>query len=135
VRDPASGAETILLYSVRPALGGKWYIGAGQVPSTAMEIHDLWGKDPVSGELVRSIFDSTGTYGTVRSHGWTAATLVLEGEAQTPTGRVLVRETITRISDDEFGAVWEALLDGKWTTYSVETLTRLHPGDNNGSDG
>jgi hypothetical protein len=125
VTDPSSGKELDFRYSVRPAVGGKWHLGVGEVPSIGLHVHDLWGKDPVSGEIVRSIFDSAGTYGTVRSKGWAGATLVLEGDAQTSQGRMQVRETITRVSADEFGAVWEALVEGKWMPYSVEKLTRV----------
>jgi hypothetical protein len=51
-------------------------------------------------------------------------TLVLEGSTTSNRGPVVVRETITRLSSTEFQAVWEALLDGVWTTYSVERVTR-----------
>lgn len=67
------------------------------------------------------MFDSSGTFGTVRSKGWEGERLELEGEA---TSALRVRETITRVGPDELHATWEALLDGTWTAYSVERLRR-----------
>lgn len=123
VKDPASGKHLEMSYSIEPVLGGAWYAGTGRAGE--LEIHDLWGKDPVTGEIVRSIFDSNGTYGTVRSRGWGAETLIFEGEAATPGGKAAVRETITRVGPDQFNAVWEELRDGAWTAYSVEVLKRV----------
>jgi hypothetical protein len=63
--------------------------------------------------------------GTVRSRGWQGDTLVLEGVARQKPAPVHVRETIRRESDAAFTATWEAEVDGKWVTYSVEQLRRL----------
>lgn len=122
--NPSTGKRFELDYRVEPALRGRWYIGTGHAPALDLEIHDLWGKDPVSGEIVRMIFDSQQTVGTVRSLGWTGDELVLEGEAATRAGLLIVRETITRRGPDELHAVWEARIGQTWTTYSVETLRR-----------
>ena len=78
----------------------------------------------MTGELVRTIFDSAGTTGTVRSQGWTGDVLVLEGDAATTSGVMRVRETITRTGPDEFAAVWQAKAGDTWSAYSVETLRR-----------
>ena len=85
-------------------------------------------KDPSTGKtftlVVRTIFDSAKTFGTVRSKGWQGDTLVLEGDAVSAQGRVTVRETIQRKGPDEFHAVWEAKTGDTWSAYSVETLRR-----------
>lgn len=125
LEDPGTGKKLELLYTVEPGVGGRWYVGNGTIASEGLEIHDLWGRDPVSGEIVRSIFDSTGVFGVVRSKGWLGDKLVLEGEASSAQGKVQVRETITRAGPDAFQAVWEAQLDGTWTAYSVEQLERV----------
>jgi hypothetical protein len=123
-KNPTNGKTFTLEYTVQPALHGRWYIGTGHAPALDLEIHDLWGKDPVTGEIVRTIFDSAQTFGTVRSSGWRGDVLVLQGEAATTQGRVTVRETITRKSGDEFHAVWEARDGETWSAYSIETLRR-----------
>jgi hypothetical protein len=123
-KNPSNGKTFALEYSVEPALHGRWYVGTGHAAALDLEIHDLWGKDAVTGEIVRTIFDSAQTFGTVRSRGWQADVLVLEGDASTAEGRVTVRETITRKGPDEFHAVWEARVGDTWSAYSVETLRR-----------
>jgi hypothetical protein len=125
-KNPQNGTAFQLEYRVEPHLQGRWYVGTGHAPSLGLEIHDLWGKDPVTGEIVRTLFDSQSTFGTVRSKGWTGDTLVLEGDAMTVQGKATVRETITRKSADEFHAIWEAKDGETWSTYSVETLRRQH---------
>ena len=122
--DPSNGSELRVRYTVRPAVGGKWYLGAARGISTPDESHDVWGKDPLSKEIVRTIFDASGVYAVVRSKGWSGDTLILEGEGWTAQGPIKVRETIVRVSRDEFKAVWEALRDGKWVPYSDEKVTR-----------
>jgi hypothetical protein len=124
VKNPANGKIFTLEYSVEPALKGHWYIGTGKAPALELEIHDLWGKDAVTGEIVRTIFDSAQTFGTVRSAGWRGDELVLEGDAASTQGRVTVRETITRKGPDEFHAVWEMRVGEQWSAYSIETLRR-----------
>jgi hypothetical protein len=111
-------------YRITPTLRGQWYAGTGVAPAMDMEIHDLWGFDPVTGEIVRTLFDSQQTYGSVRSPGWIGDTLVLEGMMNARSGTRHVRETITRIGPDAFDAVWEVKLDGKWVRYAVEKLHR-----------
>jgi hypothetical protein len=61
---PGTGERFELIYAVEPILGGRWYRGAGVAAALGLEIADLWGGDPVRGELVRIITDSSGTLGT-----------------------------------------------------------------------
>lgn len=89
-----------------------------------VKVHDLWGHDPVTGEVLRVIFDSQGTFGMVRSNGWRGEVLVFEGEARGREGAVPVRETITRLGPSQFKAVWEARSETGWAPYSIEHLER-----------
>ena len=122
--DPGTGSTFTMPYRVEPVLGGNRLSGSATAPDLGLEIRDLWGRDPATGEIVRTIFQSNGNYGTVRSPGWDGDVLRLEGEVSSKDGLVRVRETITRVAPSEFRAVWEALLDGKWTVYSIERVTR-----------
>jgi hypothetical protein len=124
VEDPRSGTRATLSYTVEPTLSGAWLEGRGHSPELQLWVRDFWGRDPVNGEIVRTIFDSQGIQGTVRSSGWAGDVLVLEGEARTPGRVVRVRETITRVDDATFRAVWELQAEDKWVTYSVEHLRR-----------
>jgi hypothetical protein len=125
--DPSTGKRFELDYTVAPALRGAWYFGTGFVAALDLELHDVWGKDPVTGEIVRTIFDSARTTGTVRSRGWSGDVLILEGTAVTTGGSAPVRETIRRVGPDEFHAVWETRTGDAWTAYSVEKLRRQRP--------
>jgi hypothetical protein len=123
-RDPSTGRTFTLRYDVRPALSGTWVAGHGEAPELHLEIHDFWGRDPVTGDFVRVLFDSGGGYGTVTSPGWDGPTLRFEGEVRGDGGTSAVRETITRRGATEFDAVWEEKRNGVWTAYSVEHLRK-----------
>ncbi|HWT11557.1 MAG TPA: hypothetical protein VN231_02275 [Allosphingosinicella sp.] len=121
---PATGASERFSYEVRPLLGGAWISGRGRSEDLSAESSDVWGRDGASGELVRIIFDGSGTYAIVRSPGWQGERLVLEGDARSAGGVVRVRETIIRLGADSFSATWEAYRNGAWSAYSVERVTR-----------
>jgi hypothetical protein len=123
-KDPGTGEVLTVDYRVEAAPGGAWLMGAGVADDGSLNARDVWGRDPLSGEIMRIVFDSSGAFGTIRSPGWRGDTLVLEGEVRSPGGVVRVRETITRLGPDQFRAVWERRHGGQWTPYSVETVTR-----------
>lgn len=122
--DPAGGEDLQVCYSVGPFVGEKWISGVATSSTLGFGSKDVWGHDQASGELMRTIFDSSGTYAVVRSRGWTGDSLVLQGTAISARGTLPVRETIRRASEKQFEATWEALRDGKWSRYAVETATR-----------
>lgn len=121
---PGTGETARYSYEVRPLLGTVWISGHGRSVPPGEESRDIWGRDSASGELMRIIFDGSGTYAVVRSRGWNGTRLVLEGDARSAGGVVRVRETIERISDGEFIATWEAWRNGAWSPYSIERVTR-----------
>ncbi|HUQ06546.1 MAG TPA: hypothetical protein VM261_28780 [Kofleriaceae bacterium] len=125
-KNPATGQAFTLSYTITPSVDGAWLDGAGRAEELGITVSDRWGIDGPTGDIVRVMFDSSGLWGVVRSKGWDGDRLVLEGDANAPGdgGVVRVRETITKVSATEFGAVWESLADGAWTVYSIERLTR-----------
>lgn len=120
---PGTGESARFTYDVRPFLG-VWISGWGRSEKPGEESRDIWGRDQASGELMRIIFNDGGTYAIVRSPGWQGRKLVLEGDARSASGVVRVRETIERLSDNQFVATWEAYRKGSWSAYSVERVTR-----------
>jgi len=122
--DPADGTSARFTYEVRPLVGSAWISGRGRSNELGVESSDVWGRDAASGELMRIIFDGSGTYAIVRSSGWQGARLVLEGDARSSGGVVRVRETITRLGENSFTATWEAYRNGAWSPYSIERATR-----------
>jgi hypothetical protein len=124
-KNPATGQTFTLSYAITPSVDGAWLDGAGRAEALGITVSDRWGIDGPTGDIVRVMFDSSGLWGVVRSRGWDGDRLVLEGDANVPgAGVVRVRETITKVSPTEFGAVWESFANGVWTAYSVERLTR-----------
>src|ERR1051326_7923245 len=81
-RDPASGDVLQVDYTIEKAPGGAWLAGASASKDRSINARDMWGRDPLTGEVMRVIFDGSGTFATVRSQGWTGDKLVLEGEAR-----------------------------------------------------
>jgi hypothetical protein len=122
--DPATGETVAADYKVEKLPGSPWLSGAGLSADRTINARDVWGRDPLTREIVRVVFDASGAFATVRSPGWAGDRLVLEGEVRSAGGTLRVRESITRLGPDRFRAVWEAYRDGKWTAYSVETVTR-----------
>ncbi len=125
----SAGAEGMELhFTLSPELGGDWYVGQlvlGDAEEVELEAKHVWGYDPLEKKLVRTFFDSSGLFGTVRSSGWDGDRLVWEGEAITPERKVAVRQTIERKGPDAFEATWEAQLEGDaWTVTSIESLER-----------
>jgi hypothetical protein len=123
-KDPATGEVVHVDYSIERTPGGAWLAGASASKDGTLNARDMWGRDPLTGEVIRVIFDGGGTFATVRSSGWAGDKLVLEGEARSGGGTVRVRETISRVSPKEFRALWEAYRDGAWSIYAVETVTK-----------
>ena len=123
-RDPASGEVVQVAYTIEATPGGAWLAGVSASSDGSLSARDMWGRDPLTGEIIRVIFDGSGTFATVRSRGWARDKLVLEGEARSKGGTVRVRETISRLSPQRFEALWEAYRNGAWSAYAVETVTR-----------
>jgi hypothetical protein len=123
-RDPGSGRTFTMRYRMQPSLDGAWLEAEGDASGIDLRVRDLWGRDPVSGDLVRVVFQSDRTWGVVQSKGWEGEALRFQGTARSGVGEAVVRETITRVGPDEFRAVWEAEIDGEWKAYSVERFVR-----------
>jgi hypothetical protein len=122
--DPGTGRTFTFLYRIEPTLDGTWLTGYAESPEQGVKVRDFWGRDASTGEIVRIIIDSQGTYGIARAKSWEGDTLRFEGEARSKEGTILVRETITRLDSSEFKAVWEAKLEKGWSVYSIERLKR-----------
>ena len=124
VVDPTTGETVEVDYRVEPTSGGAWLTGTGVARDGSLNARDIWGRDPLTKEIIRVVFDGSGALGTIRSPGWQGERLVLEGDVRSSGGTVRVRETLTRMGPNRFKAVWEAQRDGAWSAYSVETLVR-----------
>lgn len=124
-RDAQGGNPVVVAYNVEPVLGGRWLAGSARSDDPTVASRDVWGRDPRSGEIVRTIFDVSGTWAVVRSPGWRGNMLILEGDATSSGGVLRVRETITRAGPNSFTAVWEARREQTWIPYALEQIERV----------
>lgn len=122
--DPVTRGTFTADYRVEQFPGSPWISGQGLSADRTINARDVWGRDPLTGEIIRVVFDASGATGTVRSPGWAGDTLVLEGEIRSKGGAQRLRQSITKQGPDQFRAVWEAFRNGKWQAYAVETVTR-----------
>lgn len=123
-REPGAARAERFDYEIKPLVGSAWLSGRAKSADLASESSDVWGKDASTGEIIRIIFDKSGTYALIRSRRWKNGRLILEGDALSSGGSIRVRETIACISRDEFKALWEARRDGTWQAYSDEHVVR-----------
>jgi hypothetical protein len=123
-REPGAEKADRFDYELRLLGGTPWISGHAKSEDLGAESSDVWGKDASTGDIIRIIFDKSGTYALVRSSGWKDGRLVLEGDALSSSGSIRVRETISCIDKDRFSARWEALRNGVWSAYSDELAVR-----------
>jgi hypothetical protein len=123
-REPGAEKADRFDYEVRPLVGTIWISGRAQSVEIGAESSDVWGRDASTGDIIRVIFDKSGTHALVRSAGWRDGRLILEGDALSSNGSIRVRETISCINRNEFNARWEALRNGVWSPYSDEHAVR-----------
>lgn len=109
-------------WTLREDLDNSWFAGA--VESNGKKVStDFWR---VKGDkLERFAFTTNGLFVRVEAAGWKADKLIFEGVADDATGESKVRETITKINNNLFNALWEMQQpDGKWRVFSDEICTR-----------
>jgi hypothetical protein len=109
-------------WMVKEDLNGGWMVGVveknGEKVST-----DFWRQG--SKKIERFAFTADGTFVKIESPGWEADHLVLSGVASGKTGETKIRETITRVNERRFQALWEReTSDGKWIIFADEICTK-----------
>ena len=109
-------------WTVSQDLKGEWMTGVVEKSGDRIST-DLWRVN--AGVIERYVFTNDGVFIKLVSSGWKAGKLVLNGLGNGKAVDFRVRETITRISDTRFRALWEKQgEDGKWTVLSDETCTK-----------
>jgi hypothetical protein len=107
---------------VKEDLNGSWMAGVvekdGEKVST--DFCRQGGK-----KIERFAFTSGSTFVKIEGLGWESDRLVLSGIASDKTGETKIRETITKINERQFHALWEKeSSDGKWIIFADEICTR-----------
>ena len=61
VRTPGEAGAATVRYKVRPFSGTAWLSGRGISRELGIDARDVWGRDPLTGDLMRIVFDANGT--------------------------------------------------------------------------
>jgi hypothetical protein len=109
-------------WTVKEDLQGGWMVGVVERNEEKVST-DFWRQSDK--KIERFAFTSDGTFVRIESQGWESDRLVFTGVASDQKGETKIRETITRVNERRFHALWERQsADGKWITFADEICTR-----------
>lgn len=84
---------------------------------------DFWRQN--GKKIERFAFTDNSVFVKLESDGWEADKLILKGSMSDKSGEIVIRETITKINEREFNALWEMENpDGKWTVFGDEICSK-----------
>jgi hypothetical protein len=117
-----SNPQQTFRWTVREDLRGGWLAGVveqnGEKVST-----DFWRQR--GPKIERFAFTADGIFVKIESPGWVSERMILTGVASDKTGETKIRETITKVNDHQFHALWEREISGgKWTVFADEICTK-----------
>ncbi len=110
------------IWTVKEDLQGGWM--AGVVEQNGKKVStDFWRQD--GKKIERFAFTASGKFVKIEGSGWNSNRMILTGTASEKTGESKIRETITKINDRQFYALWEKQnSDGNWITFADEICTK-----------
>lgn len=117
-----NNAKISFNWTVTEDLDKSWL--GGEVTRDGQNItKDFWRQ---SGKKIeRFAFTSNNTFVRLESAGWNGDKLIFSGTLSDGAAETKVRETITKISDRQFNALWErADAGGKWIVFGDEICTK-----------
>ena len=118
-----SNPERPFRWSVREDLNGGWVAGVVEQKNGERVSADFWRED--GKRIERFAFTTGGLFVRIESPGWDSARLIFTGVMSDKTGETKVRETITKLSERQFSALWEMQDDqGRWVVFSDETCEK-----------
>lgn len=114
--------KAVFRWTLKEDLRGDWLAGVveqnGEKVST-----DFWRQSGT--RIERFAFTAGGMFVRIESSGWESGRMVFTGVMSDQTRETKVRETITKVDDRRFNALWErAGADGRWVTFADEICTR-----------
>ena len=84
---------------------------------------DFWRQN--GKKIERFAFTGNSVFVKIESEGWEADKLILKGSMSDRSGENKIRETITKVSEREFNALWEMEnSEGKWIVFGDEICTK-----------
>ncbi len=117
-----SNPKTSFKWTVAEDLDKSWLGGA--VTRDGQKItKDFWRQ--TGKRIERFAFTSASTFVRLESTGWSGDQLIFTGTLSDGAGETKVRETITKVSERQFNALWErAEKDGRWVVFGDEICTK-----------
>ncbi len=117
-----SNPERPFRWAVREDLKGGWVVGVVEQNGERVST-DFWREDGT--RIERFAFTTGGLFVRIESPGWDSTRLIFTGVMSDKTGETKVRETITKVNDRQFRALWEMQDNqGRWVVFSDETCTK-----------
>lgn len=118
-----SDPEQSFRWAVREDLKGGWVVGVVEQKNGERVSTDFWRED--GKRIERFAFTTGGLFVRIESPGWESSRLIFTGVMSDKTGETRVRETITKINDRRFRALWEMQDEqGRWVVFSDETCAK-----------
>lgn len=114
--------QAVFRWTLKEDLRGDWLSGVveqnGEKVST-----DFWRQN--GKRIERFAFTAGGMFVKIESSGWVSDRMIMTGVMSDKTGETKVRETITKIDERNFNALWErADPNGKWVIFADEICAR-----------
>ena len=114
--------KTSFDWTVREDLDKSWLGGVVTRDSSKIST-DFWRQ--TGKRIERFAFTSASTFVRLESAGWNGDRLIFTGTLSDGASETKVRETITRINDRQFNALWERQeKDGRWVVFGDEICTK-----------
>jgi hypothetical protein len=109
-------------WTVREDLDKSWL--GGEVTRDGQNItKDFWRQREK--KIERFAFTSNNTFVRLESAGWNGDRLIFNGTLSDGASETKVRETITKVNDKQFNALWERQdANGTWTVFGDEICTK-----------
>lgn len=105
-------------WSVKEDLNQSWLNGVVEQNGNKIST-DFWRKN--GNKIERFAFTSNTTFIKIESSGWEGDKMILNGILSDESGETKIKETITKVNNQQFEALWEIEnSEGKWTVFSDE---------------
>lgn len=105
-------------WTVKDGLDGSWLNGIVEQNGNSIST-DFWRQSET--KIERFAFTGKSVFVRIESQGWEGNKMILSGIMSDKSGETKIRETITKISENQFNALWEMEnADGKWTVFGDE---------------
>jgi hypothetical protein len=109
-------------WTVKEDLDQSWLNGVVEQDGKRIST-DFWRQK--GNKIERFAFTGNSVFVKIESQGWEADKMILDGTLTNNSGETKIRETITKISENQFNALWEMeSTDGKWTVFGDEICTK-----------